>query len=561
LAILIFAFALGRETGMDATTRFSTERVGALPIIAEYLEKLRLREIVDEFVPWEGEVPLGTLVEVMICNRMLNVKAQYKIGEWAEGSRVCEYYGVSQEELNDDRLGRGLERIARHAFTVQSQLVLHVIKTFKLDVGKIHYDISNVELYGAYERQLNENGEAKAGPTPEYGRTKSGRKNVKQVQFGVNVARDGAVPLDLLPFDGSQAEVKTHLENLNRLRQMLPTTNRVYTADTKFDSPENLLQNKAHGGKFLCGGVFQPHLKEEYLRIKDQMRLVDYCPKSKQHLPPEKRPKYKVYEVWKTLSGDVDGRRVCLRYRLVFVWSEAKANEEAKTRDRHLKTIREEFEKIERNLNKYSLKTREKIVERLESAKNKHSIGHVIRYELISRKGQFKLRWHIDQTALGREQQLEGAYLLKTDLPKGVVPAAKVLAQYKDQIHVERRIGDMKGPLAIAPMFLEKPERIAGLMQILLWALMLLSLMERDVRRSLDGEPMYGIYPENRPCFAPTGRGILECFEELSIVVVKHKGETWRRLAELTSVQRQLLGMMGIPPDSLSAFKRKCCQA
>ena len=136
-----------------------------------------------------------------------------------------------------------------------------------------------------------------------------------------------------------------------------------------------------------------------------------------------------------------------------------------------------------------------------------------------------------------------------------------MLEEYKEQIHVERRIGDMKGPLAIAPMFLEKPTRIAGMMQILLWALMALSLMERDVRKSLNGEPMYGIYPENRPCPAPTGRGILECFEELCVVVIKHKGAIRRRLGELTKVQRQLIEMMGIPPDSLTAFKRKCCMA
>jgi transposase len=544
---------------MDATTRFTTERVGALPVIAGYLEKLRLREMVDEHVPWQGGIPLGTLVEVMVCNRLLNPKAQYKIGEWAQKSRVCEYYGVSPEALNDDLLGRALERIAVNAFTVQSQLVMHVIRTFNLDVSKIHYDISNVELYGAYERQLNENGEAEAGCTPEYGRTKSGRKNVKQVQFGINVARDGAVPLDLLPFNGAEAEVKTHLENLNRLRKLLPTSNLIYTADSKFDAPENLLLNKSHGGKFLCGGVFQPHLKEEYLRIKDQMQLVDYCPKSKQHLAAEDRPKYKVHEIWQNLEGDVNDRHVSMKYRLLFVWSEAKAQEEAKSRDRHLQKVQEAFEKVEKNLNKYSLKTREKIVERLESARGKHSIGQMFHYELSQHKGRFRLRWHIDETALAREQQLEGAYVIKTDLPKGEYPSAKVLEEYKEQIHVERRIGDMKGPLAIAPMFLEKPLRIAGLMQILLWALMALSLMERDVRHSLDGAPMYGIYPENRPCFRPTGRGILECFEDLSIVVVKHKGQTWRRLGELTPVQRQLVQRMGIPPDSLGAFKRRCC--
>jgi hypothetical protein len=109
-------------------------------------------------------------------------------------------------------------------------------------------------------------------------------------------------------------------------------------------------------------------------------------------------------------------------------------------------------------------------------------------------------------------------------------------------------------------MFLEKPLRIAGMMYILLWALMALALMERDVRQSLDGEPMYGIYPENRPCPAPTGRGILECFEELSIVIMKHKGERHRRLVELDKVQQRLIEMMSIPPPALRAFKARCCQ-
>ena len=40
----------------------------------------------------------------------------------------------------------------------------------------------------------------------------------------------------------------------------------------------------------------------------------------------------------------------------------AKADEEAKTRERHLQKIRGEFEKIQKNLNKYSLTTEETMV-------------------------------------------------------------------------------------------------------------------------------------------------------------------------------------------------------
>lgn len=578
---------------MDATTRFSTLRIGALPVIVAYLEKMELARLIDEHVPWEGEIPLGTLVEIMICNRLLNPKAQYKIGEWAQRAGVCDFYGVKAEQLNDDRLGRALERIATHSLSVQSHLVVSLVKKFKLDVSHIHYDISNVELYGAYERQLREKAASKVdaqfsegntedlaqrnhnnsqkendeqlgsasadGPTPMYGRTKSGRKNVKQVQFGINVSRDGAVPLDLLPFDGNESEMKTHVENLQRLAKVLPKTNIVYSADTKFDSPENLLLNKSAGGRFICGGVFQPHLKDEYLKHRNQMIEADYCPKSKQHLPEEKRPKYKTFERNETLEGDVDGKSIKLKYRMIFVWSEAKAEEEAKTRQRHVDKIRAEFETTTKNLNKYSLKTRSKIVSRLESAKNKYDEGQIFQYELTERKGQYSLKWDVDKKALKRLEQLDGGFILKSDLAKSQYKASRVLSEYKQQIQVERRIGDLKGPLAIAPMFLEKPLRIAGLMYILLWALMLLALMERAVRQNLNGKPMYGLYPENRPSPSPTGRSIFERFEDLAIVIIKHKREHQRRLADLDKVQQYLIELMNLQPNDLRAFKSKCC--
>ncbi len=53
---------------MDAATRFNTQIVGALPVISHYLERLELARIVNDLVPWEGDVPLGTLVEILVTN-------------------------------------------------------------------------------------------------------------------------------------------------------------------------------------------------------------------------------------------------------------------------------------------------------------------------------------------------------------------------------------------------------------------------------------------------------------------------------------------------------------
>ena len=47
----------------------------------------------------------------------------FRVGEWAEEACVTDYYGVTAEELNDDRLGRALERLNKHGQAVQAVLV------------------------------------------------------------------------------------------------------------------------------------------------------------------------------------------------------------------------------------------------------------------------------------------------------------------------------------------------------------------------------------------------------------------------------------------------------
>src|SRR3954466_1029265 len=167
---------------MDAHTRFRTRIVGALPVITHYFERIDLAATIDGLVPWRGDVPLGILVEVLVANRLLQPKALFRVGDWAQSAALTDYYGLTTEQLNDDRLGRALERLAEHADTIQSALVLKAIERFELDVTQIHYDLTTVELYGAYETAPPE-GQPRPTPMPTYGRTKSGRKHVKQVQL------------------------------------------------------------------------------------------------------------------------------------------------------------------------------------------------------------------------------------------------------------------------------------------------------------------------------------------------------------------------------------------
>ena len=95
---------------MDAQTRFRTRLVGALPAVVHYFDELDLAATIDELVPWEGDIPLGTLVEVLVANRLLQPKALFRIGPWAQSAALTDYYGLTAAQLNDDRLGRAQRR-------------------------------------------------------------------------------------------------------------------------------------------------------------------------------------------------------------------------------------------------------------------------------------------------------------------------------------------------------------------------------------------------------------------------------------------------------------------
>jgi hypothetical protein len=543
---------------MDAYTRFQTQIVGALPVITHYFEQIDLAATIDGLVPWQGDVPLGTLVEVLIANRLLQPKALFRVGQWAESAAVTDYFGLTADQLNDDRLGRALERLNEHAGDIQAALVLKAIEHFDLDVTQIHYDLTTVELYGAYQVETAE-GQPPPTPLPTYGRTKSGRKHVKQVQLGLDVTGDGGVPVGHLPLDGNAGEVTSHLDNLKLLARTLPKGKLLYISDTKLDAPRNLLAIAARKGQFLCGGVLSPQLQERYLGLRGELKPVDYHPESQAKRAPDERDQYKAVEVAEHLDGQVDGKPVRLDYRMAFVWSESKARQEASTRERHTAKVVAEFEAVQRNLGRYSLKTTEAIVRRLEAAKGKYAEGALLDYRLVQGPdGRFLLTWRFDARALERWKDLEGVYVLKTNLPERTHPLAEVLRTYKSQSQVERRFHHLKGPLAVAPMFLKNPDRIAGLLCVLVWALMVLALMERQVRRELKGEPLYGLYPEGRPSPAPTGPSLVRALSGLSIVIVHQGGAVARRLAQPDPTQRRVIQLLGINSERLQTFKRRC---
>jgi len=93
----------------------STERLGQLPLINHFLQRLGLEELLDRYVPTDvrGVVSharaLGVLLRSIIVEREPIYRQNETVHEFA-----AEMFGVNAEQmphLCDDRLGRALDRL------------------------------------------------------------------------------------------------------------------------------------------------------------------------------------------------------------------------------------------------------------------------------------------------------------------------------------------------------------------------------------------------------------------------------------------------------------------
>jgi hypothetical protein len=86
-------------------------------------------------------------------------------------------------------------------------------------------------------------------------------------------------------------------------------------------------------------------------------------------------------------------------------------------------------------------------------------------------------------------------------------------------------------------------------------ALLVEALIEREVRRGMEGKGLESLplYPEGRPCPAPTTDKILEAFDRVEAHDLVGRGKVLRTFSpELTVPQKQLLQLAGVPEDSYS---------
>jgi hypothetical protein len=108
----------------------------------------------------------------------------------------------------------------------------------------------------------------------------------------------------------------------------------------------------------------------------------------------------------------------------------------------------------------------------------------------------------------------------------------------------------LKGPQAVAPVFIEHPHRGEAILLCHFLAMLAEALIEREIRTSMKAEGLSGIplYPELRNCPSPSAPRILEIFGDAQRHRLMSKGEVVQVFdPELTELQQQVLDLLHIP--------------
>lgn len=536
--------------------------IGALPVVNKYIEDCRFHEIFERFMPSAAGTKLSSadVVVFLLRNIMLASYPLYKLSEWA-----CNYparlLGLAQADmLNDDRVGRALEKLfLADRSTMVTEIALHIIKHYEIEMSTCHNDSTSISFYGAYKR------ESKFEKKPaalQRGFNKDHRPDLKQLIFNLVVAGDGAMPIHYMLYDGNVTDDTTHRNTWDSLRALVGHPDFIYVADSKLCTAENMAHIDNRGGRFI---TVMPQTRKEHTRFVQwvQEHPVEGQPMRYRNPNTSKPDSYRGYESPAFTSEE--------GFRIIWIRSTQKRRLDAESRNNRIQAVKDKLTELSGKLNRYYLKSKKNICQQVEEILKEHKMkdcfdytiktsrtsskkkispgrpGPASGYALVT-KNLYNLNWSVNKQVVEKKSNADGFFPLITNVKN--MDMRTILKHYKYQPHLEKRHSYLKSLLNVAPVYLKMPERIEALLFLYYLALMLYALIERDMRKSMKQARLKSIpiYPEKRECRRPSAERILDILKNISVHELRENDKlTETFFDELSDLQVNVLNLLEIP--------------
>ena len=524
-----------------------------LGIVAGVIDEMELVEEVNKKVGLRVKeaVSPGQVMKAMILNGLGFLSAPLYLFENFFVGKATEHLigeGVIAEQLNDDRIGRALDKYYEVGTTnLFTAIALKAAQKFQVEKESVHLDSSSISVEGEYKSKEEENQEIEEEMKAikiVHGYSRDKRPDLKQFIIDMVVSGDGDVPLYLKIDDGNADDKSVFVERLKEFKKQW-TFEGICVADSALYTAENI--GAMVGMKWIT---------RVPLSIKEaQNKIVEI-----------------EEEEWE--QSQIKGYRIAtksseyanIKQRWLVVESEARKKAALKKISEQVEKQLENAQASLRKLLKQEyacIADAEIGIKMLSDSWKYHEIKEIKCTEKASKKSQsktekgnqekkivYQVTGEIEQreSVIEQEKVKAGRFILATNiLDDKVVSNEKILWEYKAQQSNERGFRFLKDPLFFtASVFVKKPERVEAIAMIMGLCLLVYNLAQRKLRKQLEIAQEGVRNQVKKSTNKPTMRWIFQMFQAVHLVRIN--GE--KQVSNLTQERQEILQHLG----------KDCCQ-
>jgi len=556
----------------DSSFELLIERLGPLPILNRFLDRLGVDEALAAFVPSQDRdtgLPYAKALGVLLRSIVVEREPVYRQQETVKAF-TPEAFGVTAAQalrLTDDRIGRALDRLfdADRAGLL-TRVVVDMGKCFGVRFDELHNDSTSIRFTGHYRQARGRSLRGRRAPWITYGYSKDHRPDLKQLLFILTTSADGGVPVQFRCEDGNRSDVDTHIETWETLRRVAGRADFLYVADSKLCVTETLDYIDGKKGRFVTvlprSRGEDTHFRKWIQTNTPAWELVWDRPHPRRNHGPRDR--------WWVFKDPTPSQEA---WPIVWVYSSLLRLNQDQARRERLAAAKEALKDLKTRLAKPKTRLRKPSVleEHVERILNRHGVARYLNvrkflleehrykqgrrgrpskemsYRRITRR-RWDISWEEQTAAIEYDRKSDGMYPLMTN--DKTLPLARVLEAHKGQPAIENRFRQCKSVHEIAPVFLKNEGRIESLFFLYFLALLVQALIERQLRQAMrqGGIDQLPLYPEERRCTHPTTEQVFRLFSLVQRNILTRNGFLCKIFEPTFSpLQRQLLHLMAVP--------------
>jgi len=551
---------------MQKASQMKVENLDHLGLIAGLIDEIGIVQKINELVGEQpGEiVSPGLVVKAMIINGLGMVSAPlYLFSKFFEGKAIEHLLGsgIQASHLNDDRLGRVLDKLYLAGITeIFTTIALEAAQKFEINTDTSHLDSSSFHLHGKYEQELpsvsfsttetdsnqldNSSINHQTSPIPiqiTYGYSRDHRPDLKQFILDLICSGDGDVPLFLRVASGNESDNSIFASICQDFKKQL-NLDSLMVADSALYSAPNL--------EMLTNLKW---LTRVPLSLKQAQQLVSQLNESEFH-----QSSVTGYS-WSEHKSNYGG----IEQRWLVVESSLRRESDQRKLEKNLKKAEIEGQKKLRELSNIEFACSadaSAAANRLSKQLKYHNLTQItcgqttvkpatdstISHDNSSSSLIFKVqaKLELDANVVARITKASGRFILATNvLDAEQLSPDEMIVKYKEQQSAERGFGFLKDPLFFTDsVFLKSPERIEALTLIMGLCLLVYTLGQRLLRQNLQLSNKTVKNQLSKVTNRPTLRWIFQSFQSIHAVCI----QGIQQVSNLTSERLAILNLFPV---------------